>query len=140
MSQRYAGDVTPKEAWNILGAEKDSHLVDCRTTAEWSFVGVPDLSLVDKNTNFVEWVRFPGGLDNPAFVEEVEKAGIGKDATVLLLCRSGQRSIAAAIAMTESGFSKSYNILEGFEGDKNQNSQRGKVGGWKLSGLPWQQT
>ena len=139
MSQRYAGDVTPNEAWNILEKE-NTYLVDCRTAAEWSFVGVPDISALGKDTIFAEWVQFPGGVGNPDFVSEVEKAGINADATVLLLCRSGQRSIAAAIAMTEAGYPNSYNILEGFEGDKDENGRRGMVGGWKLSKLPWRQS
>ena len=139
MSKTYAGDVTPKEAWNILDKQRNSCLVDCRTAAEWSFVGVPDLSRLGNDTVFIEWVRFPGGVDNPDFVNEVKNAGMNPDATILFLCRSGQRSISAAIAMTDAGYENSYNILEGFEGDKDEKSQRGTVGGWKLSELPWQQ-
>ena len=140
MPQRYAGDVTPKEAWNILGTEKDSYLVDCRTAAEWSFVGVPNISALGKEATFAEWVRFPGGINNPDFVNNVKNAGVGSNATILFLCRSGQRSIDAAIAMSEAGYPNSYNILEGFEGDKDDKNQRGQLGGWKLSGLPWQQS
>ena len=77
---------------------------------------------------------------NPDFVNEVKNAGMNPDATILFLCRSGQRSISAAIAMTDAGYENSYNILEGFEGDKDEKSQRGTVGGWKLSGLSWQQS
>jgi len=140
MSQGYAGDVTPEEAWNILENEKDSYLVDCRTAAEWNFVGVPDLSRLGKIPILSEWIRFPGGVENPTFIGDIKNHVIDQDSKVLYLCRSGQRSIAAAIAMTNEGYSNSYNILEGFEGDKDQNNQRGKTGGWKLSKLPWQQT
>ncbi len=140
MSDGYAGDVTPEEAWKILENEKDSFLVDCRTAAEWSFVGVPDLSPIGKNAVFSEWVRFPGGVDNPNFIDEIKNQIKNQDSKILFLCRSGQRSIAAAIAITNEGYPNSYNILEGFEGDKDQNSHRGKSGGWKLSNLPWQQT
>lgn len=139
MSQTYAGDVTPNEAWNIL-EKGNTYLVDCRTAAEWSFVGVPDISTLGKDTIFAEWVKFPGGVENPDFVHEVQTSGINTDATILFLCRSGQRSIAAAIAMTDAGYPNSYNILEGFEGDKDENSRRGTVGGWKLSKLPWRQS
>ena len=139
MSQRYAGDVTPNEAWNILEKE-NTYLVDCRTAAEWSFVGVPDISMLGKDTIFAEWVKYPGGIENPDFVNEVKKTGINTDATVLFLCRSGQRSIAAAIALTGAGYPNSYNILEGFEGEKDENNQRGTIGGWKLSKLPWRQS
>ena len=72
MSRKYAGDVTPNEAWNILEKE-NTYLVDCRTAAEWSFVGVPDISALGKDTIFAEWVQFPGGVGNPDFVSEVEK-------------------------------------------------------------------
>ena len=140
MSKAYAGDVTPKEAWNILDKHRNSYLVDCRTAAEWSFIGVPDLSGLCKDTMFIEWVRFPGGVENPTFIGDIKNHVIDQDSKVLYLCRSGQRSIAAAIAMTNEGYSNSNNILEGFEGDKDQNNQRGKTGGWKLSKLPWQQT
>ena len=140
MSQGYAGDVTPEEAWNILENEKDSCLVDCRTAAEWNFVGVPDLSRLGKSPILSEWVRFPGGVENPTFIGDIKNHVIDQDSKVLYLCRSGQRSIAAAIAMTNEGYTNSYNILEGFEGDKDQSNQRGKTGGWKLSKLPWQQT
>ncbi len=140
MPQRYAGDVTPNEAWNILKKEEDSYIVDCRTAAEWSFVGVADISSLNKETVFAEWNRFPGGLENPDFVNEEKNVGLKPNATILFLCRSGQRSISAAIAMTDAGYENSYNILEGFEGDKDEKSQRGTVGGWKLSGLPWKQS
>ncbi|MDA0239424.1 MAG: rhodanese-like domain-containing protein [Proteobacteria bacterium] len=139
MAEGYAGDVTPKEAWDILEKDEKAVLVDCRTAAEWNYVGVPDVSGLGKNVVCAEWITFPGGAPNGDFVSEVTSAGIDKHTTVLFLCRSGQRSIAAAIALTEAGYGKSYNILEGFEGNKDDSGHRGKTGGWKVTGLPWTQ-
>ena len=140
MSQGYAGDVTPKTAWDILKTKDDSYLVDCRTTAEWNFVGVPDLSQLHKEAALLEWTRFPDGSPNPDFVNQVEQTIPDRDATILFLCRSGQRSIGAATAMTEAGYPNCYNVLEGFEGNANRENHRNKSDGWKFAGLPWQQS
>ena len=139
MAEGYAGDVSPKQAWDLLTEKENVVLVDCRTAAEWNYVGVPDISGLRKETVFAEWIQFPGGSSNPEFVDQVKSAVTGEDATILFLCRSGQRSIAAAIAMTEAGYSNAYNILEGFEGDKDDTGHRGKTGGWKVADLPWKQ-
>lgn len=139
MSGAYAGDITPKDAWKILEDEKDSVLIDVRTAAEWQFVGVPVLDGLGKQTVLVEWIRFPGGVSNAEFVEQVKGAVGGGDPALLFLCRSGQRSQGAAAALTQVGFSRCYNILEGFEGDKDGEGHRGRVGGWKVAGLPWAQ-
>ncbi|MGB3771447.1 MAG: rhodanese-like domain-containing protein, partial [Rhodococcus sp. (in: high G+C Gram-positive bacteria)] len=93
----YAGDITPEQAWELLGTEKDASLVDVRTHAEWNYVGVPDISSLDKPTAFVEWVSYPNGAKNENFVDEVRAAGIDKG-PIVFLCRSGQRSIGAAEA------------------------------------------
>ena len=140
MGQGYAGDVTPKTAWDILKTKDDSYLVDCRTTAEWNFVGVPDLSQLNKEAALLEWTRFPDGSPNPDFVNQVEQAIPDRDATILFLCRSGQRSIGAAAAMTEAGYPNCYNVLEGFEGNANCENHRSKSDGWQFAGLPWQQS
>ena len=140
MSQGYAGDVTPKTAWDILKTKDDSYLVDCRTTAEWNFVGVPDLSQLNKEAALLEWTRFPDGSPNPDFVNQVEQTIPDRDATILFLCRSGQRSIGAASTMTEAGYPNCYNVLEGFEGNANREYHRSKSDGWKFAGLPWQQS
>ena len=140
MSQGYAGDVTPKTAWDILKTKDDSYLVDCRTTAEWNFVGVPDLSQLHKEAALLEWTRFPDGSPNPDFVNQVEQTIPDRDATILFLCRSGHRSIGAATAMTEAGYPNCYNVLEGFEGNANRENHRNKSDGWKFAGLPWQQS
>jgi len=135
----YAGDVTPAEAWEILEGEADAILIDVRTDAEWNYVGVPNLSSLGKKPALIAWQIFPTGALNPRFVDDVAKLGIRKDATVLLLCRTGGRSKAAAQALTAAGFSASYNVLDGFEGGHDANQHRGTRAGWKAVGLPWGQ-
>ena len=135
----YAGDISPKEAWEILNREPKAVLVDVRTRPEWTFVGVPDLGKAGKEPVLIEWQAYPTMQVNPDFVQQVAAAGADKDAPVLFLCRSGQRSRAAAIAMTAAGFKKSYNIANGFEGGHDPEGHRGRAAGWKADGLPWGQ-
>jgi rhodanese-related sulfurtransferase len=135
----YAGDVTPKEAWEILQRDPDACLIDVRTDAEWRYVGLPDLGELDKPTHCVGWQLFPDNKVNERFVEEVSGLGIRSEQPILLICRSGQRSRNAAIALTAAGFRTCYNVSEGFEGDKDPAGHRGTVGGWKVAGLPWGQ-
>ena len=135
----YAGDVTPKEAWEILRAESAATLIDVRTDAEWGYVGLPDLSSLDKKPLLVGWQLFPSMGINQAFVDEVERSIVNKDAPILLLCRSGARSKAAAQALTARGYRTCFNILDGFEGPQDGARHRGAVAGWKASGLPWRQ-
>ncbi|MEO8004806.1 MAG: rhodanese-like domain-containing protein [Betaproteobacteria bacterium] len=128
----YTGALLPSEAYELLRQEPSARLVDVRTQAEWDYVGKVPGSVQ------IEWQTYPGGRPNPAFLDEL-KTQVGQDAIVMFLCRSGVRSHAAAIASTEIGFSRSFNILEGFEGDKDAQGHRSSVGGWKLGGLPWVQ-
>ncbi|MGD0143130.1 MAG: rhodanese-like domain-containing protein [Rhizomicrobium sp.] len=138
----YAGDLTSDAAWALLNDNPKAQLVDVRTTAEWSFVGLPDLSSVGRDVHCVEWQSFPTMAVNPDFVGQTKAqlAGAVADTPVLFLCRSGARSRAAAIAMTRAGFSRAYNIAGGFEGDMDQQRHRGQRNGWKASGLPWKQS
>jgi len=133
----YAGDRTPEQTWDILENEPRAVLVDCRTSAEWEFVGVPILEQLGKDVVFEEWVSYPGMNRNPGFVDAVKARVPETDTPILFLCRSGQRSQAAAAALTQEGYSACYNILEGFEGDKDTDGCRGGVGGWRQRGLPW---
>jgi len=139
MNEGYAGDLRPAEAWALLEKEPNAALVDVRTLPEWSFVGVPRLDSLGKETLCVSWQVFPEMAHNQNFAAEVAARGVGKDQPVLLLCRSGARSKAAAIALTQAGFGPCYNVAEGFEGDKDGQHHRGTVGGWKVAGLPWAQ-
>jgi rhodanese-related sulfurtransferase len=133
----YAGDVTPDEAWRLLAEDPAVVLVDVRTQPEWVLVGVPDLSRIGKETAFVSWQSFPAMTENPNFAAELASRNVSPDQTVLFICRSGNRSAAAARAMTASGFARCYNVLEGFEGELDGARHRGSLGGWKSKDLPW---
>ncbi|HMH64387.1 MAG TPA: rhodanese-like domain-containing protein, partial [Rhizomicrobium sp.] len=94
----YAGDISAAEAWERLKADPKAQLVDVRTVAEWNFVGLPDIAALGRQVHCLEWQSFPSGARNPGFVVEASQALGDKNAPVLLLCRSGARSRAAAIA------------------------------------------
>ena len=129
-AEGYAGDVTPQQAWQWLQAGQ-AVLVDVRTDAERDWVGrVPGAAAV-------AWKQWPGMAVNAEFDAQL-RAAAPEGATLVLLCRSGVRSIAAARRATELGFT-AYNILEGFEGDAGPNGQRGQRGGWRFHRLPWTQ-
>ena len=137
----YAGDKTPIETWDLLKADTSATLVDVRTEAEWNFVGMPDLSKLNKNVIYSSWQLFPEMSHNSHFVNFVSsKVGSNKSALLLFLCRSGVRSRFAAHAMHQVGYSHCFNILEGFEGSKDGSGHRGKRDGWKFHNLPWKQT
>ena len=130
LAQGYAGDISPVLAWQWAQTGK-ARLIDIRTEAERDWVGfVPGVP-------FVPWKNWPGMAVNTAFDGQL-KAAAPPGACVLLLCRSGIRSIAAAKRATELGF-EAYNILEGFEGDPDGQAHRGVTGGWRYRGLPWRQ-
>ena len=134
----YAGDVTPAQAYAAVTGDDDALLVDVRTRAEWTYVGVPDLAATGRRVALVEWSRFPDGTVNEHFVDEVRAAGLEPGRPVYLLCRSGVRSQAAAAALTAAGLGPAYNVLEGFEGPHDHEGHR-TVSGWKVAGLPWRQ-
>ncbi len=140
----YAGDVTVEEAWRVLLEEKDSVLIDVRTNAEWSFVGVPDTSALEKELFCIEWQTFPTMTVNEEFAATVEQAlkevGASKESNLFFLCRSGVRSRSAAVAMTTAGFKAAHNVAGGFEGDLDDERHRGRSNGWKAAGLPWRQS
>jgi len=138
-ARAYAGDITPQEAWKLLSDNPDAVLVDCRTDAEWRFVGVPDISDLGRNVVCVEWSH-SDGRRNDKFVDDLINAGVEPgEQPVVFLCRSGNRSIAAAEAATAAGITQSYNVLDGFEGHLDADGHRGGSG-WKAVGLPWRQS
>jgi rhodanese-related sulfurtransferase len=110
-------------------------LIDVRTEAEWRTVGVPSLDALGKAPLLIEWQDLAGAL-NPSFVDQVKAQGLPPEAPVLLLCRSGVRSRAAAIALTRAGFATCINVADGFEGPPGPDGRR-TVAGWKVEGLPW---
>jgi rhodanese-related sulfurtransferase len=127
----YAGALTPAEAHEL--SRHGAHLVDIRTRAEWEWVGRP------KEALFIEWNTWPGGARNPAFADELKAAIPPSDAPVMFLCRSGGRSHSAAALAAQLGYTQAFNVLEGFEGDKDAEGHRGTLGGWRKAGLPWTQ-
>ncbi|MES2878384.1 MAG: rhodanese-like domain-containing protein [Pseudomonadota bacterium] len=135
---QFKGDVSPLDTWTALAQTAGATLVDVRTQSEWTFVGGPDLSSLNKPVHRIEWQKFPGMARNEAFVDEVRAAGIQKDQPIYLLCRSGVRSTAAGMALAEHGYT-TYNIVGGFEGLLGPDGHRG-VGGWRAAALPWKQT
>lgn len=135
--EEFAGDISVEQAWIILKDEPDSILIDVRTDAEWTFVGVPDLTSLNKAPLFVAWQNFPDMSQNVHFADLLCQAGASSNASNLFICRSGARSRAAAVAMTSEGFKRCYNVAGGFEGEKDSLGHRGSLGGWKASSLPW---
>lgn len=128
----YAGALTPREANEIWQLAPGSRLVDVRTRAEWDWVGrIP--GAVE-----IEWLSYPDMKANPNFLAHL-KAQIDGESLLMFLCRSGQRSHQAATAATQAGWSACYNVLEGFEGERDALLHRGHIGGWRQAGLPWEQ-
>jgi rhodanese-related sulfurtransferase len=137
----YAGDLSVQDVWALLQGDPRAQLFDVRTQPEWNFVGIPDLSGVGRDVRQIEWQAFPSMQLNPNFVRDViQAAGSNKDTPLLFLCRSGARSRSAAIALTQAGYTRAYNVAGGFEGDLDGERHRGKSNGWKAAGLPWKQT
>jgi rhodanese-related sulfurtransferase len=132
-------DVSPTATWEALQADPNAFLVDVRTDAEWSFVGLPDLTEAGKSPVLIPWQVYPTMQLNPGFIDALKAAGATPDHSIYFLCRSGARSRAAAQAAVGSGFPRSYNIADGFEGPPDAEGHRGTVSGWKADGLPWRQ-
>ncbi|GAB4168021.1 MAG: rhodanese-like domain-containing protein [Rhodocyclaceae bacterium] len=129
----YEGALTPREAFEVWQRAPGARLVDVRTRAELDFVGrIP--GAVE-----IEWHAYPGNVLNRHFLAQLERE-VDRESLVMFICRSGHRSHRAAAAATEAGYPDCYNVLEGFEGDRDARGQRGRVGGWRLAGLPWTQS
>ena len=130
----YAGAVTPVEAHALLQAEPQALIIDVRTAAERDWIGRVDVA--DAQQAAIEWNLYPGSTPNPVFLEQLRK--IARPEQVLLfLCRSGVRSRHAATLASANGFANCFDILEGFEGDRDAAGHRKTVGGWCAAGLPW---
>ncbi len=127
-------NLNPRQAWDLLQQHTDAVLVDVRTKVEHAFVGHPIGAI------HIAWKEAPDWQLNASFVAEVEKRVPDKKAPILLLCRSGQRSLEAANALEAAGFARLINIIDGFEGSLDQQQHRGHLGGWRYDGLPWVQS
>ncbi len=141
MDERRAQPIAAREAWQLLQDEPRAVLVDIRSTMEYLFVGHPVGAI------HVAWIDEPDWTVNPHFVTDVRKLMLGgatshdniAGAPVILICRSGKRSIDAGRALIEGGFSRVYYVDEGFEGELDEHRHRGTLGGWRYHGLPWEQ-
>jgi rhodanese-related sulfurtransferase len=123
----------PKAAHQLLQTAPGAKLIDVRTRAEWEWVGrIP--GAVE-----IELLSYPGSRPNPSFLAELEQQ-VDKEAPVMFICRSGGRSHNAALMAMQAGYTQCYNVLEGFEGDKDGAGHRSTQGGWRASGLPWTQS
>jgi len=132
-------NVPPAQVWEALKSDPKAQLVDVRTEAEWTFVGLPDLSPAGKQVVLIQWQVFPAMHVNADFADQLQKAGFTPDQHLYFICRSGQRSLAAAQAAQDAGFPHAHNVAEGFEGTPNGSGHRGTVTGWKARNLPWRQ-
>ncbi|MFC4159877.1 rhodanese-like domain-containing protein [Chitinimonas lacunae] len=129
----YSGALTPDEAQTLREALPAAKLVDVRSHAEWQFVGHPTDAVK------VEWKTWPGMASNPHFLEQLRHQ-VDPEDILMFMCRSGARSHEAAVLAAAHGFAECYNVLEGFEGDRDEAGQRGRRNGWKARGLPWSQS
>ncbi len=132
-------NVPPGKVWEALQRNPKAQLVDVRTDAEWNFVGLPDLSSVGKQVVPLQWQVYPTMALNAAFTEQLKEAGFSPEHHIYFICRSGQRSMAAAQAAKAAGFPHAYNVADGFEGSVDGAGHRGTISGWKADGLPWRQ-
>ena len=137
MESGYAGDVTPRDAWDALKANANAQFVDVRTPPEWSFSGMPDLSTLHKRALTVPYKLYPDMQVNPDFLSQLERAVPDKSTPLYFMCRGGVRSVDAAKLAASAGWLNSYNVLSGFDGSANEQRQRGLRDGWRASELPW---
>jgi rhodanese-related sulfurtransferase len=129
----YEGAVLPAEAYELLRSAPGARLVDVRTRAELDYVGRIPGSVE------IEWQHYPDGVRNASFLAQL-RAQVDPESLVMFICRSGARSHAAADAAAAAGYTQCYNVLEGFQGDKDGQGHRDTLGGWRLAGLPWHQS
>ena len=143
MDKNAVDEVDVALAWNVLQANSRAQLIDVRTRAEWTYVGIPDLGALGRRTVLIEWQTFPDQSVDPRFAErlanELQALGVQVDDDLFFICRSGSRSLAAAKVMAASGYRACHNVSEGFEGPLDDARHRGTQIGWKAIGLPWQQ-
>jgi rhodanese-related sulfurtransferase len=129
----YEGALTPAEAHQLLRDNPKAVLIDVRSRAEWDFVGrVP--GAVE-----IEWKTYPGMKPNEGFLEQLQ-GRVPKDAVAMFMCRSGARSHDTATVAQRAGYDLAFNVLEGFEGDRDPQGHRNSVGGWRAANLPWTQS
>ncbi len=125
--------LTPKQAFEFLKSNPEAVLIDVRSEIEHMFVGHPERAML------IPWVDGPDWEINPNFVSQVKKAA-SADRPVVLICRSGRRSVDAGLVLEKAGLTEVYNVMHGFEGDLDDHHHRNSINGWRFDGLPWVQT
>lgn len=141
MAEEQVKTLTPRQAWQLMQDDPRTVLVDVRSNMEFLFVGHPKAAV------HIPWIDEPDWEINPHFVRQVRELmlggiicdGLEGCAPILLICRSGKRSLEAGRALTEKGFTNVFNIADGFEGELDENHHRSSLGGWRFEGLPWEQ-
>lgn len=133
-------EASVEETWAALLRDPAAELVDVRTNAEWTYVGLPDLAEAGKTVHRIAWQIFPEMAINARFLEELAAAGLGPGNSLYFLCRSGARSLAAARLAVSAGISRSFNVTDGFEGPLDASGHRRTRAGWIAAGLPWKQS
>lgn len=134
-------EVSSTEAFAALMEDPSARLIDVRTRAEWSYVGITDLSSTPGEAPIlIEWQVFPTMAVADDFGQALASACPDRSAALYFICRSGARSLAAARLMAALGYERCSNVADGFEGPPDDNGHRGTVAGWKASNLPWRQT
>ena len=132
-------NISSRECFEKLSIEVNSQLIDVRTKPEWIYVGVPDLSSINKKVIFVSWQVYPEMGTNKFFENQILESNIKKNNNLYFICRSGNRSNNAAEFLTSRGFSNCFNVIDGFEGKLNHECQRALIDGWQFNNLPWKQ-
>jgi rhodanese-related sulfurtransferase len=127
-------NLDPQHAWQLLQQNTEAVLIDVRTKAEYTDIGHPIGAI------HIAWQEQFGAPVNPNFITEITKVIPDYNTPILLLCRSGQRSLSAAKALEQIGYKTLINIVNGFEGDPDNNQQRGNINGWLFCGLPWEKS
>jgi rhodanese-related sulfurtransferase len=128
--------LSPKEAYKLLQEHPNAVLIDVRSHMEYLFVGHPAGAI------HIPWIDEPDWKQNPHFLTQVRQTMLGGAsgaAPVVLICRSGVRSLEAGKALIEAGVKDVYNVAEGFEGQMDEKHHRSALGGWRYHGLPWEQ-
>ena len=138
----YAGDVSCADAWDALQGDPAAVLIDVRTQVEWQLIGKPNLSVLDKEPVYLQWVTMQGVNENflAELQAELDTRGVSKEAPLYFMCQSGGRSKMAAMQLTALGYTRCFNMHEGFEGELDEHQHRNSISGWKVAGLPWTQS
>ncbi|MGC6537003.1 MAG: rhodanese-like domain-containing protein [Candidatus Puniceispirillaceae bacterium] len=131
-------EANPQDCYEMLQNDAKALLIDCRATIEWQLLGTPNLDSIGKKALLIEWTSMSNQL-NTNFVDNVSTYA-SKDTPIIIMCRIGGRSAAAAQSLIEAGYTDVTNMTEGYEGRTDENGHRNSIEGWRARGLPWHQS